>query len=179
MTATPQARPVVWHCDFEFGVNDDGSPQVPFLLAALEHTSGQVIVRWGDDLTSRSAPPFPLTDHTFVVSHFCQAEAECFRLLGWPRPRFIDTLIEFRLHPAYANWRDEVAFLSRFKDLFKDDPRKQPPLKLNDMVRSLGFTPLYSDAEKQAFQQLASKGPPDDEDQKQRLINYGCGRNLM
>src|SRR5262249_26106658 len=106
MSLLPQVEPDgVWHVDFEYKTNVDGSPQQPFLMAAHHHSTGRTIVLWGDDLTGRSAPPFPVTDHTFVVCHHCPAESRCFDLLNWPKPNFIDTLIEFRLSRAYADQR--------------------------------------------------------------------------
>jgi hypothetical protein len=180
MGPTPLAEPgQAWHIDFEYETNDDGSPRKPFLMAAHCHATGRTIVLWGDDLTGRSAPPFPVTDRTYVVCHHCPAEAACFDLLGWPRLNFIDTLVEFRLSPAYADLREEDAMRSRFGNLFKGDPRRQGIFKLNQMARALGVTPLYEDAEKQELQLLAASGGPFSEEQKQRLINYCIADTLM
>jgi hypothetical protein len=180
MCRTPRVEPGgVWHVDFEYEVNDDGSLRRPSLMAAHCHDTGQTIALWGDDLTSRSIPPFPVTDRTYVVCHYCPAEAACFRLLGWPRPNFIDTLVEFRLSPAYGDQREEDAMRSRFGNLFRGDPRRQGILKLNGMARALGVAPLYDDAEKEELQLLAASGGPFSEDQKQRLINYCISDTLM
>jgi hypothetical protein len=167
-----------WHVDFEYSTHVDGSLRDPFLMVAHPHppTPGDTIVRWGDDLTSLSAPPFPLTDRTYVVCHHCLAEAACFRKLGWPRPNFIDTMVEFRLSPAYADLREEAAMRKRFGSLFKDHPKRQHILRLNQMARALGVPPLYDDAEKEELQRLASTGGPFDEGQKRRLIAALRGR---
>jgi hypothetical protein len=179
MVLAPQVEPgVAWHLDFEYEVDDDGSPRKPFLMAAHCHATGQTIVLWGDDLLGRSTPPFPVTDRTYVVCHHCPAEAACFGLLGWPRPNFIDTCVEFRISPAYADRREEDAMRSRFGNLFKCDSRRQGIFKLNAMARALGVTPLYDD-EKQDLQLLAAAGGPFSQDQKQRLIDYCIADTLM
>jgi hypothetical protein len=148
-------------------------------MAAHHHLTGKTIVLWGEDLTRRKAPPFPITDRTYVVCHYCVAEAACFEHLRWPRPNFIDTLIEFRLSPAYADRREEDAIRARFKKLFKRVPKRPSILKLNEMARALGVIPLYDDAEKEALQTLAASGGPFSADQRRRLIDYCVADTLM
>jgi hypothetical protein len=98
-------------------------------MAALDHHTGRVTTLWGDELTGRSAPPFPLDD-TIIVSHNCAAERACFRLLGWPQPRFFDTFVEHRLTDAYADWREEGAVRRRFGNSFKDSVAVHTPNSL-------------------------------------------------
>jgi hypothetical protein len=169
----------VWHVDFEYAIHDDGSLREPFLMAAHCHTTGRTIILWGDDLTSRRAPPFLVTPSTYVVCHWCSAEASCFDFLGWRRPNFVDTAIEFRLSAAYADLREEDALRERFGSLFKQHPRRSGTFKLNGMARALGVTPLYDDAEKEELQLLAAMGGPFSRDQKRRLIDYCIADTLM
>jgi hypothetical protein len=180
MDSTPRTEPGgVWHVDFEYEIHDDGSLRRPFLMAAHHHESGRTLVLWGEDLTSRSLPPFPVDDRTIVVCHNCEAEAACFEWLGWPRPRFVDTMIEFRLSPAYADLREEDAMRKRYGRLFKDDPRRQGVFSLNGMSRALGVIPHYADEEKHGLQTLAGTGGPFDGDQKRLLKDYCVSDALM
>jgi hypothetical protein len=180
MNAIPTAGPAgIWHVDFEFSTNADGSLKSPFLMAAHHHVTGQTITLWGDELTSRSTPPLPVDRRTIVVCHYCPAEASCFDWLGWPRPHFVDTAVEFRLSVAYANHREEIAMRKRYGNLFKDDPRQQRILKLNGMARALGIKPLYDDEEKHSLQLLAATGGPFTEEEKSRLIAYCVSDVLM
>jgi hypothetical protein len=169
----------VWHVDFEFEVQADGSSGRPFLMAAHHHTTGRTIVLWGDELRGRPGPPFPVDGRTIVVCHFCPAEAGCFASLGWSRPQFFDTCVEFRLSPAYADWREQEAIRRRHRHLFRDEPKRPYILKLNEMARTLGVAPLYEDAEKEALQSLAASGGPFSRDQERQLIAYCIADTLM
>jgi hypothetical protein len=169
----------VWHVDFEFEVEADGSSGRPFLMAAHHHATGRTIVLWGEELWGRVGPPFPVDGRTIVVCHYCQAEAGCFARLGWPRPHFLDTCVEFRLSPAYADWREQEEIRRRHRHLFRDEPKRPYILKLNEMARALGVAPLYEDAEKEALQLLAATGGPFSRDQERQLIAYCVADTLM
>jgi hypothetical protein len=148
-------------------------------MAAHHHTTGQTITLYGKELTSRPAPPFPVGSSTIVVCHNCTAEAACFDWLGWQKPNFVDTLVEFRLSEAYADYREEIAIRKRFKSIFKNYKKREGPLKLNTMARALGVTPLYSDTEKAELQMLAASGKKLDSRERQRLTDYCISDTLM
>jgi hypothetical protein len=181
--------PGLWHLDFEYQVLEDGSPR-PFLMVAHHHHTGYTVVLWGPDLFARSGPPFPL-EGSFIVCHHCPAEASCFKALGWDltRARFVDTLVEFRLSPAYADIRDEIARRNQVRE--KATGRKQRGtspgdrlslkgiLKLNRMARTLGIAPFYEDGEKTRLQRLAATGGPFTRRQKWELILYCLSDVLM
>jgi hypothetical protein len=175
----PAAPGAVWHVDFEFSTHEDGSLHRPFLMAAHCHTTGRTLVLWGADLTGRDAPPFAVGPHTYIVAHYCRAEAACFRWLGWPQPNFVDTALEYRLSPAYADQREALAIRKQSGHSSRNDRDHLLGLKLNEMARGLGVPPLYDDAEKEALQRLAATGGPFNPDQQRRLIDYCIADTLM
>jgi hypothetical protein len=148
-------------------------------MAAYCHTTGRTIILWDIDLTGRDAPPFAMDPHTCIVAHHCRAEAACFRWLGWPQPNFVDTALEYRLSPAYADRREALATRKRSGHSSRNDRDRMLGLKLNEMARALGVPPLYDDAEKEALQLLAATGGPFDADQQRRLIDYCIADTLM
>jgi hypothetical protein len=172
----------VWHVDFEYSTYDDGSPREPFLMAAHHHASGRTILLWGDDLINRPEPPFPVDERTVVVSHYCPAEDHCFRRLGWPRPRYFDTSIEYRLTGAYADAREGAALRKRAgRHEYPGPPLPglKGAIKLNAMARALDVRPYYSDSEKEALQGRAARGSPFAADERRRLMDYCLSDTLL
>src|SRR5262245_62418075 len=56
--------------------------------------TGERIRLWGGDLHSC---PFNCKDDELFVAYYASAEASCFDVLGWPRPRrMLDLFAEFR-----------------------------------------------------------------------------------
>ena len=83
----------VWVIDFEFVAHTGHRPAVVCMVAKCLLT-GTVIRLWGRGL---ACCPFTCGDDELLVAYYASAEASCFDVLGWPRPRrMLDLFAEFR-----------------------------------------------------------------------------------
>lgn len=153
----------VWAVDAEF-TQPDGFPlptQV-HCLVARELRSGQTFRLWEDELWRLSAPPFPHGSDALFVCHNAIAEISVFKTLGWTLPTNVyDTYAEFRL------------LTNRVK------LEGVPPIsaKLSDAVRYLGLHHL-SGADKPELQQLAMRGAPFTDNEREALLVY-CEHDVL
>ena len=82
-----------WSVDFEFVAHPGHKPVVVCMVAQCAIT-GDVISLWGDEL---NRCPFLCDDAELFIAFYASAEASCFDVLGWPRPRrVLDLFAEFR-----------------------------------------------------------------------------------
>ena len=85
-----------WFLDFEFH-QVAGEVPLPICLAAHELTSGTKIELFGDQLTSRTSPPYPVDSSALIVAYAAHAELSCHLALGWAPPEAVlDLYAEFR-----------------------------------------------------------------------------------
>jgi DNA polymerase I len=85
-----------WNVDFEFQQLPGKCPS-PICMVAHELFSGQKIELFGDELTSRTQPPYPVDASALFVAYSATAELSCHLALGWPLPeRVLDLYAEFR-----------------------------------------------------------------------------------
>ncbi len=153
----------IWAVDAEFR-QPDGSPlptQV-HCLVAREIRSGQTFRLWADDLRRLRAPPFPHGPDALVVCHNAIAEISVFKTLGWALPANVyDTYPEFRV----------------LTNRVKLDGRPPISAKLADALRYLGLQHL-SGADKPELQQLALRGAPFTDSEREALLVY-CEHDVL
>jgi len=124
--------------DFEYETeNGDcnlhpGDLPAPLCMVAYvldEHLQHVRTVRmWRDDLRSTAHPPFDLGDDSVFVAYAAQAELTCFKVLGWPFPRYV-----FDLHTAY------LAVSNVLLPYNPDETRTRPRKRLPDACRAYGI----------------------------------------
>lgn len=82
-----------WAVDFEFDAPDGDRPR-PICMVAKCYITGAIVRLWGGEL---DRCPFTCGDDELFVAYYASAEAACFDVLGWPRPRrMLDLFAEFR-----------------------------------------------------------------------------------
>lgn len=139
----------VWLIDFEFSA-PDGEHPTPICLVAREYFSGQLVRVWQDEF--QSSPPWLNCEDVLIVAFYSSAEFGCFIQLGWPLPvRVLDLYCEFRnltngLTIPYGSG-------------------------LLGALLSFGLDALNS-AEKEEMRQLAMRGGPYTESERQSLLDY-------
>lgn len=87
----------IWAVDFEFAAPSGAAPQTRCMVA-WELRSGRKIRLWEDELTSLSAPPYPISSDALFVAYYASAEFGCHLSLGWNLPvHVLDLFTEFRV----------------------------------------------------------------------------------
>lgn len=83
----------IWAIDFEFVARAGHRPTVVCLVAKCLLTETGIRL-WGGEL---ARCPFTCSDDELFVAYYASAEASCFDVLGWRRPRrMLDLFAEFR-----------------------------------------------------------------------------------
>ena len=86
----------VWAVDFEFSA-PDGERPTPHCVVARELGSGRLVRLFGDELTGRDTPPYPIDAGCLFVAYYASAEVGCHLAMGWPVPvNVCDLHAEFR-----------------------------------------------------------------------------------
>ena len=86
----------VWCADTEYSAPPGHRP-TPICLVALELRSGRQLRLWEDQLAQLRAAPFRTDDRAVFVAYAAAAEFSVFHALGWPAPaRTLDLFFEFR-----------------------------------------------------------------------------------
>ncbi len=140
----------VWCIDFEFGAGPGDLPE-PRCLVAHEFFSGELHRLWLDGGSSHG-PPFSLGGGELVVAFLASAEFGCFLKLGWPfEGRVLDLFVEFR---CLTNGMTLPAG--------------------KGLLGALTYYGLgHIDAvEKESMRELALRGGPYSENEKQQLLDY-------
>jgi hypothetical protein len=142
----------VWCCDFEFSAPDGERPAVRCMVAREYHT-GRTVRLWLDGGPPQSRPPFATDGDALFVAYSAVAEANCFLSLGWPLPaRLLDLRVEFRWHVCGRLGEPNKPSLVSALDWFGLD--------------SIGVD------EKKEMQQLAIRGGPYTDAERQALLVY-------
>src|SRR5438034_4851391 len=96
----------VWAIDWEFTAPPGANPR-PICVVARELCSGRTVRLFGEELSRRPAPPYPIGDDVLLVAYYASAEIGCHLALGWGAPAMVlDLFTEFRVH---TNGRPPVA----------------------------------------------------------------------
>ena len=143
-----------WFVDFEYR-QLPGEPPLPICLVAHELGSGTRIELFGDDLTSRRCPPYPVDASALFVAYSATAELSCHLALGWPLPaRILDLYAEFRCLTCglYLHLGSGMVGASHYYGL-----------------------PTIDAGQKEVMRELAMRGGPYSSDEHGALLSYCAG----
>jgi len=147
----------VWCVDAEYSAQPGCRP-VPICVVAKELLARREVRLWADDLSRLTAPPFRTDHRALFVSYAAPAEFSVFHALGWPAPaRVLDLFVEFR---ALTNGLDTPSGAGLLGAL---------------VYRGL---PAMEGAEKKAMRDLAIRGGPFTDDERQALLDY-CAEDVV
>jgi hypothetical protein len=141
----------VWLADFEFSAPPGERPN-PICLVALEFGSGRRLRLWQDELRRLEAPPYSVGSDSLFVAYYASAEFNCHLALGWRLPvNVLDLYAEFR---NLTNG-------------------KTTPCG-RGLLGALAYFGLDSieAAEKESMRQLAMRGGPYTEREREALLDY-------
>jgi DNA polymerase-1 len=86
----------IYCVDFEFSAPPGERPR-PICLVATEYRSGRTIRWWEAELQRRRQAPYPTTPDSLFVAYYASAEIGCHLALDWPAPSSVlDLFCEFR-----------------------------------------------------------------------------------
>ena len=146
----------VWCVDTEYSAPAGHRPK-PICLVALELRSGRQLRLWEDQLAQLRAAPFRTDRHAVFVAYAAAAEFSVFHALGWPAPeRTLDLFFEFR---ALTNGLQTPSGSGL----------------LGAMVYH--GLPAMEAAEKESMRQLAIRGGPFTDAEREALLAY-CGEDV-
>ncbi len=144
----------VWCEDFEFHQPPGERPD-PICYCAKELGSGREVRLWADELQLATVSPIPTGPDTLHVAYYSSAEASCYLALGWPLwQRGCDLFTEWRVH---RNGLDE-----------------KPDNRLLAAVSHFGIGAVEA-VEKDAMRDLAIRGGPYTDSERDDLLNYCAG----
>ena len=136
----------------------------PICYVAHELISGERARLWHTEIGPE--PPFPTDDRTLYVAHSAQAEIGFHRVCDWPVPaRTFDTLVEFR----------NLTNVALPKAYYK--PNGEPGRQPAGLLDALDYFQIrdvhgYTYTEKTELRDLAIRGAPFTEQEKQDLLRY-------
>lgn len=146
----------IWCVDTEYSAPSGHRP-TPICLVALELRSGRQLRLWEDQLAQLRAAPFRTDDRALFVAYAAAAEFSVFHQLGWPAPaRTLDLFFEFR---ALTNGLQTPSGLGL----------------LGAMVYH--GLPVMEAAEKESMRQLAIRGGPFTDAEREALLAY-CAEDV-
>ncbi len=147
----------VWCVDTEYSAPTGHRP-TPICLVARELRSGRQLRLWHDQLSQLSAAPFRIDSRSLFVAYYAAAEFSVFHALGWPAPaRTLDLFFEFR---------------AAFNGL-----RTPSNDSLLGALVAYGL-PAMDAAEKTEMRDLAIRGGPYTETERQALLDY-CDEDVV
>ena len=147
----------IWCVDTEYSAPTGHRPK-PICLVARELRSGQQLRLWEDQLAQLQAAPFRTDDRSLVVAYAAAAEFSVFHVLGWPAPqRTLDLFFEFR---ALTNGLYTPSGCGLLGAL---------------VYHGL---PAMEGAEKDEMRQLAIRGGPFTDSERQALLDY-CDEDVI
>ena len=138
----------IWLVDFEF-CQPEGERPAPVCMVAREMRSGQLVRLWQHEL---SEPPFSMGPESLFVAYYSSAEWNCHLVLGWPLPaRVLDLYAEFRCLTSGL----------------------QTPCG-SGLLGAMSYFGLdaIDAAEKDAMRQLAMRGGPWTDHEREALLDY-------
>lgn len=139
----------IWLIDFEYSVEEGNHPK-PICLVAKEYNSKKVMKIWEYDLKKMKSSPF--SDDALIVAYYAVAEMSCYLTLNWSLPKFIlDLYVEFRNH-TNEKWKACG----------------------NGLIGALSYFGIESISyvEKTEMRNLALRGGPWTDEEKELLLNY-------
>jgi DNA polymerase-1 len=146
----------VWCVDTEYSAPAGHRPS-PICLVGQELRSGRQLRLWENQLAQLSAAPFRTDDRSLFVAYHAAAEFSVFHVLGWPAPaRTLDLYYEFR---ALTNGLQTPSGSGL----------------LGAMVYH--GLPVMEAAEKETMRQLAIRGGPYTDAEREALLDY-CGEDV-
>ena len=138
----------VWCIDFEYTAKPGNRPVVICMVAKCALT-GTSLRRWQDEL---HYCPFDCSDNELFVAYYASAEAGCFDVLGWSRPRrMLDLFAEFRCLTNGAGAQHGAGLIGA--------------------LLYFGLTTIGAE-EKTAMRELAIRGGPFAETARRDLLEY-------
>ncbi|MHC4402230.1 MAG: DNA polymerase [Planctomycetota bacterium] len=141
----------VWLADFEFRQLDGARPE-PICMVARAYPEGPTLRLWADELRSMPRPPFSIGPDSLFVAYYASAELGCFLVLDWAMPASVlDLFVEFR------NLTNGLSVPCG-----------------NGLLGALTWFGLdgIGAAEKDSMRDLAQRGPPYTDSEKQSLLDY-------
>ena len=146
----------IWCVDTEYSAPAGHRP-TPICLVAQDLRSGRKLRLWFDQLAQLRAAPFRTDDRALFVAFAAAAEFSVFHALGWPAPaRTLDLHFEFR---ALTNGLQTPSGSGL----------------LGAMVYH--GLPVMEAAEKESMRQLAIRGGPFTDAERDSLLAY-CGEDV-
>ena len=143
--------------DFEFPLPPGERPE-PICMVVREYHTGRTLRVWADELATMARPPFTIGPDSLFVAYYASAEFGCFLTLGWPMPaRVLDLFCEFR---NATNGRGTVAGNG-----------------LLGAMTHYGLAGIEA-AEKSDMRDLAIRGGPYTDDEREALLNY-CESDVL
>jgi DNA polymerase-1 len=137
-----------WAIDFEYSAGSGDRPSIICMVAKCALT-GISLRLWGDDLHHC---PFDCGDDELFIAYYASAEASCFDVLGWPRPRrMLDLFAEFRCLTNGAGTQHGASLIGA--------------------LLHFGL-PTIGAEEKTAMRDLAIRGGPFSEEERHQLLDY-------
>lgn len=141
----------IWAVDFEFGAAEGERPR-PLCVVAHDLVSGRRLRQWLEGRQPGACPYGSGPDDLFIA-YYASAEIGCHLELGWPIPqRIIDLCAEFKCHTSGLE-------LPHGRNL------------LGAMLYH-GLSGTVTAQEKKEMRQLALRGGPYTEAEKQALLEY-------
>lgn len=152
----PESFAEIWCVDTEYSAPPGHRP-TPICLVAQELRSGRQLRLWEDQLAQLRAAPFRTDDRALFVAYAAAAEFSVFHQLGWPAPaRTLDLFFEFR---ALTNGLQTPSGWGL----------------LGAMVYH--GLPVMEAAEKESMRQLAIRGGPFTDAEREALLAY-CAEDV-
>ena len=146
----------IWCVDAEYSCHPGCQPE-PICVVARELRSGRELRLWQDELATLSAAPFRTDERALFVSYAAPAEFSVFHALGWPAPaRVLDLFVEFRAITNGLSTPSGAGLLGAL------------------VYHGL---PAMDSAEKQTMRDLAIRGGPFTDDERQALLDY-CAEDV-
>ena len=146
----------IWCVDAEYSCHPGCQPE-PICVVARELRSGRELRLWQDELATLSAAPFRTDERALFVSYAAPAEFSVFHALGWPAPaRVLDLFVEFRAITNGLSTPSGAGLLGAL------------------VYHGL---PAMDGAEKQSMRDLAIRGGPFTDDERQALLDY-CAEDV-
>lgn len=140
--------------DFEYRQVDGvaGNPIEVICMVALNSLTGAYTKVWVDELSSMQDHPFGTSDKTVLVAYYASAEMACFQALGWSWPmNILDLFVEFK-----NMTNGHVVPMGH---------------SLLGAMKSFGLPAIESE-HKDDMRNLALRGQPYSQAEKEALINY-------
>jgi DNA polymerase-1 len=146
----------IWVCDTEYTAATGCRP-VPICLIARELRSGRELRLWQDQLGELPAAPFRTDHKALFVAYAVAAEFSVFHALGWTAPaRVLDLFVEFRAMTNGLSTPSGAGLLGAL------------------VYHGL---PAMEGAEKKAMRDLAIRGGPFTDGERQALLDY-CAQDV-